>query len=40
MKINHDILHVFDFAACENTFAREEIAADDKTAKNYIVRGC
>ena len=38
MKINHAILHVFDFTACENTFAREEIAADDKTAKNYIVR--
>ena len=25
MKINRAILHVFDFTACENTYAREEI---------------
>ncbi|HAM15112.1 MAG TPA: hypothetical protein DCP91_04510 [Eggerthellaceae bacterium] len=38
MKINHAILHVFDFTACENTFAREEIDISDKTAKNYVSR--
>ena len=38
MKINHAILHVFDFTACENTYAREEIDPADKTAKNYITR--
>lgn len=38
MKINHAILHVFDFTACENTFSREEIDVADKTAKNYVTR--
>ncbi len=38
MKINHAILHVFDFVACENTFAREEIDITNKTAKNYVAR--
>ena len=38
MNINHAILHVFDFVACENTFSREEIDLSDKTAKNYVSR--
>ncbi len=38
MKINHAILHVLDFLACENTFSREEIDPTDKTAKNYVAR--
>ena len=38
MKINHAILHVLDFLACENTFSHEEIDPTDKTAKNYVTR--
>ena len=38
MKINHAILHVFDFVACENTFAREEMDLSNKAAKNYVSR--
>ena len=38
MKINHAIVHVFDFLSCVNTFAHEEIDIADKTAKNYIAR--
>ena len=38
MKINHAILHVFDFVACENTYAREELDITNKTAKNYVTR--
>lgn len=36
MKINHAILHVLDFVACEHTYAREEIDVSDKTAKRYV----
>ena len=36
MKINHAILHVLDFVACEHTYAREEVDISDKTAKKYI----
>ncbi len=36
MKINHAILHVFDFVACENAFSQEEIDLSNKTAKNYV----
>ena len=36
MKINHAIIHVFDFIACENVFANEEIDLTNKTAKNYV----
>lgn len=36
MKINHAIIHVFDFIACENAFANEEIDLTNKTAKNYV----
>ncbi|MDO4533779.1 MAG: nucleoid-associated protein [Coriobacteriia bacterium] len=38
MNINHAILHVFDFVACENTFSAEEIDLADKTAKGYVAR--
>lgn len=38
MKINHAILHVFDFVSCENVFAQEEIDLHDKNAKNYVQR--
>ncbi|MBE6473425.1 MAG: nucleoid-associated protein [Coriobacteriaceae bacterium] len=36
MNINHAILHVLDFVACEHTYAREEIDISDKTAKRYV----
>jgi hypothetical protein len=36
MKINHAILHVLDFVACEHIYAREEMDLADKTAKKYI----
>ena len=36
MKINHAIVHVFDFLSCVNTYASEEIPLSDKTAKRYI----
>ena len=38
MKINHAIIHVFDFISCENTFANEEIDLANKTAKNYVLK--
>ena len=38
LKINHAILHVFDFVACENTFAVEGIDLTNKNAKNYVSR--
>lgn len=38
MRINHAILHVFDFVACENVFAQEEIDLGSKVAKGYIAR--
>lgn len=36
MKLNHAILHVFDFVACTNTFAQEEIDISNKHAKRYV----
>ena len=36
MKINHAILHVLDFVACEHVYAREEMDLADKTAKKYV----
>lgn len=36
MKINHAILHIFDFVSCVNTFAQEELDLSNKTAKRYV----
>lgn len=36
MNINHAILHVLDFVACEHVYAREEMDLADKTAKKYV----
>ncbi|WP_350454260.1 nucleoid-associated protein [Slackia heliotrinireducens] len=36
MKINHAILHVFDFISCVNVFATEEVNLEDKSAKSFI----
>lgn len=38
LRINHAILHVFDFVSCENTFSAEEMDLTSKNAKNYASR--
>jgi len=38
MKLNHAILHVFDFNACVNTLANEEMDLANKNTKNYVSR--
>ena len=37
-KINHAILHVFDFASCVNVFSQEELDLSDKNVKSYVQR--
>ena len=36
MKINHAILHVFDFVSCVNVYAQEELDLSSKNAKRYV----
>ncbi|MEG0016848.1 MAG: nucleoid-associated protein, partial [Gordonibacter sp.] len=36
MKINHAILHVFDFVSCVNVFSEEELDLTSKNAKRYV----
>lgn len=36
MKINHAILHVFDFVSCSNTFSQVELDLSSKNAKRYV----
>lgn len=36
MKINHAILHVFDFVSCVNVYAQEELDFSNKNAKRYV----
>lgn len=38
LKINHAILHVFDFVSCVNVFAQEELDLSNKNAKNFVAR--
>lgn len=38
VKINHAILHVFDFVSSVNVFAHEELDHTDKTAMRYVSR--
>ena len=38
IKINHAILHVFDFVSCENTFSQEEMDLTSKNAKNFVAK--
>lgn len=40
MIINHAILHVCDFVACENTFAAEELDLSQKANKNFTMKHC
>ena len=35
-KINHAILHVFDFVSCVNVFSQEELDLSDKNVKSYV----
>ena len=37
-RINHAILHVFDFVSCVNVFSEEELDLTSKNAKNYVVK--
>ena len=36
-RINHAILHVFDFVSCVNVFSEEELDLTNKNAKKYCV---
>lgn len=36
MKINHAILHVFDFVSCVNVYSQEELDLTGKNAKRYV----
>ncbi len=36
MKINHAILHVFDFVSCVNVFAQGELDLSSKNVKRYV----
>lgn len=36
MKINHAVLHVFDFVSCVNVFAQEELDLTAKNTKRYV----
>lgn len=36
MKINHAILHVFDFVSCVNVYAQAELDLTAKNAKRYV----
>lgn len=35
-KINHAILHVFDFVSCVNVLSQEELDLSDKNVKSYV----
>lgn len=37
-KINHAILHVFDFVSCVNVFAQEEMDLSSKNTKNFVTK--
>lgn len=36
MKINHAILHVFDFVSCVNVYSQEELDLSSKNTKRYV----
>ena len=35
-RINHAILHVFDFTSCVNIFSQAELDLESKQVKQYI----
>lgn len=37
-RVNHAILHVFDFVSCVNVFSEEEVDLADKNVKSYVGR--
>ena len=36
MKINHAILHVFDFVSCVNVYSTEELDLSSRNVKRYV----
>ena len=39
-KINHAVLHVFDFVSCVNVFSEDELDLTNKNVKSYVMRHC
>lgn len=37
-KINHAVLHVFDFVSCVNVFSEDELDLTNKNVKSYVMR--
>lgn len=37
-RINHAILHVFDFTSCVNIFSQAELDLESKQVKQYITK--
>ena len=37
-RVNHAILHVFDFVSCVNVFSEEELDLSSKNVKSYVMR--
>lgn len=38
IRINHAILHVFDFTSCVNVFSQEELDLDSRQMKSYVTK--
>lgn len=38
LRINHAILHVFDFTSCVNVFSQGELDLESKLVKNYVIK--
>ncbi len=38
IRINHAILHVFDFTSCVNVFSQEELDLDSRQIKSYVAK--
>lgn len=38
IRINHAILHVFDFTSCVNVFSQTELDLEDRLAKSYVTK--
>lgn len=38
LRINHAILHVFDFTSCVNVFSQAELDLEDRLAKSYVTK--
>lgn len=38
LRVNHAVLHVFDFTSCVNVFSQTELDLDDRLAKGYVTK--